>query len=62
MRARPEEACWERPGSEIHHEHYRHVFDEMCLELRLLCRRCHQRLKDEKAMDLLGVPPGRGGG
>lgn len=38
------EGCLEAPATEVHHQTYAHVGDELLFELVAICRPCHERL------------------
>ena len=41
------EGCGVAEATDVHHLHYRHLFNELLFELVGLCRKCHDRITDE---------------
>jgi 5-methylcytosine-specific restriction endonuclease McrA len=38
------EGCREQPATQVHHLHYRRVFDELLFDLVAVCDECHAKL------------------
>jgi 5-methylcytosine-specific restriction endonuclease McrA len=41
------EKCYSTKGLQIHHKHYRNIFNEKLEDLILLCSECHQKEHDK---------------
>lgn len=46
------EGCGVEKATEVHHDTYRHLFNEFLFELLGLCRACHERISAERRVEL----------